>query len=255
MESSDFVRPGGARTYWERVATTKWGAYTTDVEKRGILKAHSLSGKPTVALEIGCEGGRWSKLLTDLGWQMTCTDIDEGILAICKQRIPTANCILVNPHDVQLPLASESVDLILCVEVNPVIQSSWFIDEAFRVLGNGKLVVGLSWNMLSLRGLFSHMVDLLRNGHDWYKTVYPFWRRKLRDVGFHILYEEGFCWFPFHRASDSVLVPFFVALEEKLGLRKLAAISPWILFVAQKQSSFHLEKYNASVFLPKRVRI
>lgn len=33
-------------TYWEKVAKTAWGSYITDVEKRVILKADDLAGKP-----------------------------------------------------------------------------------------------------------------------------------------------------------------------------------------------------------------
>ena len=51
-----------------------------------------------------------------------------------------------------------------------------------------------------------------------------------------MLYEEGFCWFPFRRASNSIFIPYVTSLEKKLGLRKLVVISPWIVFIAQKSS-------------------
>ena len=73
----------GQVTKWERVATTRWGAYVSDVEKRAILRGHHLAGTPRTALEIGCEGGRWSKMLNDLGWQMICADINSEALAVC----------------------------------------------------------------------------------------------------------------------------------------------------------------------------
>ncbi|GJQ22980.1 MAG: methyltransferase domain-containing protein [Planctomycetia bacterium] len=96
MMTYDGEQFGHTNTHWEKVAGTRWGAYTTEVEKRAILKAHDLSGESQTAIEIGCEGGRWSKLLTNLGWNMICVDINEAVLKICKKRIPTANCILVN---------------------------------------------------------------------------------------------------------------------------------------------------------------
>ena len=52
------------------VRTTRWGSYSTEVEKQAIFKANDLAGKPTTALEIGCDGGRWSMLLAKLGWQI-----------------------------------------------------------------------------------------------------------------------------------------------------------------------------------------
>ena len=227
---------GHDNTYWEKVATTRWGAYVTDIEKRAILMAHDLSGKPATALEVGAEGGRWSKLLADLGWSILCTDIDGKSLALCKKRMPTANCILVRPDENKLPCESGSVGLLLCIEVAPVIQADWFAGEAFRVLQNDGLLVGVFWNRLSLRGYFSHMRSTLKGDFDWYKISYPLWRRMLLSSGYSLLYEEGYCWLPFGRASNSIFVPFFVRLEKYLGLRKLASISPWIVFIAQKSS-------------------
>lgn len=55
----------GEDTYWERVARSSWGSYITEVEKR-------LRTAATTALVVGCGGGRWSRLLVDLGWNMVC---------------------------------------------------------------------------------------------------------------------------------------------------------------------------------------
>lgn len=234
------TRFGHDTTYWEKVASTRWGASIIDIEKRVILKAHDLSRKPATALEIGAEGGRWSKLLKELGWSMICTDTNEKTLAICKRRIPTANCILVRPDENKLPCESESVSLLLCIEVAPVIQADWFISEAFRVLQNDGLIVGVFWNLLSFRGFFVHTRSYFTDNFDYYKLSYHSWRMKLLCIGYSILYEEGYCWFPFRRASNSVFVPYFVCLEKWLGLRKLVSISPWIIFIAKKSSKGHL---------------
>lgn len=233
---------GDNTTYWEKVASTSWGTSITDIEKRAILKAHDFSRRPAGALEIGAEGGRWSKLLTDLGWSMICTDIDDKTLAVCMKRVPTSSCILVSSDDNKLPCGSESVRLLLCIEVAPVIQADWFTSEAFRVLQNDGLIVGVFWNLLSLRGFLAHARSLFTGNFDYYKLYYPFWRRKLlcRGSGYSILYEEGYCWFPFRRDSNSVFVPYFVRLEKWLGLRKLTLISPWIVFIARKSSKGHL---------------
>jgi ubiquinone/menaquinone biosynthesis C-methylase UbiE len=238
--SSDDVQPAGDKTFWEGVAESRWGAYVSDIEERAILKAHDLCRKPATALEIGCEGGRWSKVLADLGWNMICTDINDQTLTICKKRIPQANCILVKPDDNELPCESESVALLLSIEVAPVIKADWFINEAFRVLQNGGLMVGVFFNLLSFRGLFAHTASLLTGTFGYYSLSYPSWRKKLLSNGYSVLYEEGYCWFPFRRASNSVFVPYFVRIEKELGLRKLVRISPWIVFIAQKASRGHL---------------
>lgn len=223
------------KTYWEKVSNTRWGAYTTDIARSTILRGHNLLGGPATALEIGCEGGRWSRLLTDLGWNMVCTDVNEKVLKICQKRIPTANCILVNPDSTKIPCESNSLSLILCIEVAPVIQSDWFINEAFRTLKNNGLIVGVFWNLLSFRGLFVHLKDSISSRSEWYNITYRFWKKDLLNKDFSILYEEGYCWFPFPRDSNSVFVPFFTQLEKRMRLHKLSTFSPWIAFIAQKK--------------------
>lgn len=232
-------------TFWEKVAaSTRWGAYTTEIEKRVILKAHDLSREPGRALEIGVEGGRWSALLTDLGWSMICTDINENTLAICKERIPSASCILVRTDEKRLPCESESIGLLLCIEVSPVMQADWFISEATRVLQNDGIMVGVFMNLLSFRGFFAHMRSSFKGEYDYYELAYPSWRMQLLGRGYSMLYEEGFCWFPFNRTSNSVFVPYFVRLEKWFGLNKLAIISPWIAFIAKKTPKRPLSQFT-----------
>jgi hypothetical protein len=77
-------------TMLEVVATTRWGRYTTEVAENALLAATEIAGTPGAALEVGCEGGRWSRLLSNMGWALTCTDIDADVLAVCQQLVPTA---------------------------------------------------------------------------------------------------------------------------------------------------------------------
>ncbi|MBI1794110.1 MAG: class I SAM-dependent methyltransferase [Chloroflexi bacterium] len=222
-------------TYWENVAKSKWGSYITEVEERVLFKADELSVKPANALDVGCEGGRWSKLLTDLGWDMICADIDPNALAICQKRIPKAKCILVKEEDTTLPCESESVNLLLCIDIISVLGSDWFRPEAFRVLQDGGMVVGVFKNKLSFRGYFQHLIAPMKGEFDYYKAAYPNWRHKFCRQGFKMLYQEGICWFPFTRDSNSPFVSICTRLEYYLGLRRLASLSPWIVFLAQKR--------------------
>jgi SAM-dependent methyltransferase len=226
-------------TYWERIATTKWGQYTSQVEEQAILQAHRLAPEVRTVLEVGCEGGRWSRMLSDLGWDVVCTDIDTSALDICQERIPSANCILVDPTDSTLPCETESLGLILCVEVYPVLESQWFLPEAHRTLARGGLIVGVALNKRSLRGLAIKARDLRRppdvHGYRHYQISYSSWKKEAQEQGFEMLHERGFCWFPFRRDSNSSLVPAFTRLERALRLPRLPALSPWIVFIAQKR--------------------
>jgi SAM-dependent methyltransferase len=222
-------------THWETVARTRWGGYTSDVARHMIELAHDLSPRTTSALDIGCDGGRWCRFLWELGWEVTGTEINEASLNLLKKRIPAAECILVQPEDDTIPCKSNAFDLVLCIDVVAVIQSQWFMDEIFRVMRPNGLLVGVFHNLYSFRGIFLHFKAVLLGKFDYYKIDYPSWKIKLIDKGFQIMDEVGYCWFPFPRASNSVLVPYFTRLEKALGLRKLINVSPWIAFIAQKK--------------------
>jgi SAM-dependent methyltransferase len=226
--------PSQPQTTWETVATTRWGQYTTAVVESAVVAACNIAGAPASALEVGCEGGRWSQFLARRQWSITCTDIDADVLAICRQRVPEAHCVLVSPQSTSLPCPTGSVRLVLCLEVFPVMDSEWFVSEANRALEQGGVLVGVALNRTSIRAVFVRFKEYLHGGKSFYRQAYVKRRVALRDAGFEILLEHGYCWFPFSRASNSRLIPFFTRLERWLLLDRLPRLSPWVVFVARK---------------------
>ncbi|MEM7012737.1 MAG: class I SAM-dependent methyltransferase, partial [Verrucomicrobiota bacterium] len=180
--------PSADLTYWEQIGTTKWGSYTTGIEARAIDRAHSLLPKPTTALEIGCEGGRWSKRLADRGWNMICTDVNRDTLSVCQERIPDARCIHVDEDRRDLPAADNEVDLVLCIEVPPVIHAGWFPGELDRVLRDDGYLVGVFFNNCSARGGLAHRKAERNSSFDFYKLPYAPWRQQLRERGYNIIH-------------------------------------------------------------------
>jgi SAM-dependent methyltransferase len=228
--------PPPPRTYWEKAARTKWGSYITRIERRALREATELARNPGVAVDIGCDGGRWSLELAPRGWKLICADVAQGPLRLCRNRLPSACCIFSDALASGFPCASESVDLLICMEVPGLTHAQPFVDEAFRVLKKRGVLVGTFLNRRSIRGELGHVLKSLRKTWDYYPRAYAPWKRDLGKKGFRVLHQEGICWFPFRRQSNSSLVPFFTGIEKTLGLRKLAFASPWIVFVAQKDS-------------------
>lgn len=230
------IEPTADATRWEQAAATRWGSYITGIERATVLRAHGRAAPPRRALEVGCEGGRWSQLLTELGWTMTCTDVDATTLQACRARLPDATCVLVEPSAETLPCEDGSVNLLLCVEVRQLVQSDFFVPEAARVLAPGGVLVAVAWNLFSLRGLVGASVHRLRGmgPHPFYDRSYRSWERHLRSAGFDVLDRTGMCWFPFGRSSNSRLVPLATKLEGLLQLRRLASLSPWVIVTAQR---------------------
>jgi len=236
--ASDPVSPEeGGMTYWDKVALTRWGSYLTERERGLVLQGIQSAGKPALGIDMGCGSGRWSKLASESGWRMTCIDADQQSLSVCQRNLPQANCLLANPAVHAIPCQSNSAALLLCVEVAPVIDADWFPSEASRVLADGGVLVAVAWNRHSWRGLALRLKYRLAGTRDtgrFYSHPYSRLKERLTAAGFQVLYEEGLCWGPLGRTSNSALVPLFVTLERVLRLNRWVAWSPWVAFIARK---------------------
>jgi ubiquinone/menaquinone biosynthesis C-methylase UbiE len=225
-------------THWDRIAeTTSWGRYLTAVEQDVILRGTSLVGEPGSAIDMGCGSGRWSKLLSDRGWNLTCTDVSEHALSICRRNVPTAKCILTTPRDQVVPAEANSAELVLCIEVVPLIEGDWFLREAHRVLKERGLLIGVYINGRSWRALAWRLKQWLTHGcvsNQFYNAPYSDWKRRLLGSGLTMVHEESCCWGPFSRDSNSPFVPACAKVERALRLHRLVSWSPWVVFIAQK---------------------
>jgi SAM-dependent methyltransferase len=175
-------------------------------------------------------------MLTELGWSMTCTDVNAEMLAVCAARLPGARCVLADADASFLPFPDRSALLVLCLEVEPVVHSDWFPAEVARVLRSEGELVGVAWNRWSARGLATSTITRLRGRgrHPYYRHSYRTWRRRMEAAGLQMIEERGLCWFPFSRASNSSLVPLAAAIEERTRLWKLPSLSPWVIFTARQ---------------------
>ena len=246
MSSSGSTAGLHDETYWERAARTRWGAYLTEQEREALELGAAAAGEPALAVEVGCEGGRWSKLLHDKGWRMICMDVDADSLAVCQQRIPEATCVLVDPSDRRIGVDSGTARLLLVFEVAPVSQRPEFPSEAARVLEPGGILVCSYYNPASARGLAYRVLrrlESMRRGSTDSPRFHPgfyegdsyrAFRAALRQHGFQILRETGVSWFPFSRESNSRLIPPSTRLEQGLGLRRVPSLSPIDLLVARR---------------------
>lgn len=222
--------------FWEPVASLRWGQYISSIERQAIDFALQQIESPGEALEVGAEGGRWSKILADRGWQLTCTDINANALDVCQARIPEANCVLVDRNSTSFPCESNSISMLLAIEVHEMVEQDWFVLEAARVLTDHGLFVGVFQNKQSWRALLRNLKPESNGGFKHYTASYAAWRTDMRKHGFEMLLEVGLCWMPFGRMSNSSLIPVAVEIEKRIGLRRLPKWSPWIVFVAKRIS-------------------
>lgn len=226
-------------TYWERAATTRWGRYLTDAERRNLLAAMALVTRDGAqAMEVGCEGGRWSRYLLDRGWSVTGTDIDPNVLETCQERLPAMSTVLVSVDDERIPAETGSLDFLLVYEVQTVMQAGWFPAEAARVLKPGGVLAFTMHNPMSARGLVYLILNRTglrrRSGHYYEGPSYRALRHAFRCQGLEPVREEGVAWFPFQRESNSALIPTVAKIEKVTGLRRLVSVSPWVIGTARR---------------------
>jgi SAM-dependent methyltransferase len=224
---------------WERLmAQTRYGRYADGVEStmmRYVLAQHPTPG---VLFDVGCEGGRWSKVFADCGWQILATDVDSGVLRVCQSRIPSARCVLADSQSRRLVAENDSIDIALCIEVGPVIHADWAVSEFSRVVKRGGRLVGVCWNRASWRGFLYHNVPSLRSSGSnpmvGFPIKYQNFRRQMIENGFRFEKELGYAWGPFRRSSNSLPVSLWATLERLSGLQHFISAAPMIAFVAQK---------------------
>jgi SAM-dependent methyltransferase len=140
----------------------------------------------------------------------------------------------VRDDERKLPIDTASMDLVICIEVG-VIEEEWFLLEASRVLKPGGIFVGTVWNVLSWRGMAANLKNKLSKKQTFYKRSYLSLRRRLQRSDFEVRAEQGYCWAPFGRHSNSCIVPLATAIERRFGLRRLPRLSPWVIFTAVRK--------------------
>lgn len=224
----------GTVAYWDWLNGRRWGRYITAEETAAIDRAAESAPPGGAALDVGAGSGRFTRHLLDRGWSVTSVDVDPDAIRRCSERNPEAEVLQIDEGSDRLPAPDGSTSLVVCIEVRAVVHSDWFLPEVRRVLVPGGRLVAVTWNRVSLRGVFAGAVSQRRDGvpHPHYQVTYREWRRRLELAGLEVVAEQGLCWFPFGRASDSRLVPLGAAVERHLGLARLPSLSPWVLVTA-----------------------
>lgn len=223
-----------ASDLWDKQADLRWGRYISKIEvdaiNRGVQLVDPNCTQPA-ALDIGCEAGRWTELLIDNDFDVTATEICPDKVAACQLRNPKAKCVCVSTEDAFLPIEDNSVDIVICIEVE-VAETDWFVPEVKRVLRDSGVVVFTLNNRQSYRGRLSLFKSWIKGDEYFYHTSFSEVRDMLTKHNFEISWAHGFCWLPFGRLSDSPLIPPLTFLESLFQFRRVTKFSPWVAVVA-----------------------
>lgn len=98
--------------------------------------------RPAAALDLGCGRGEWLELLGEAGFVASGVDLDEGMLAACRER--ALNVEMADAVTSLRALPDDSVALVSAfhlVEHMPFAEVQTLIREALRVLQPGGLLI------------------------------------------------------------------------------------------------------------------
>lgn len=121
-------------------------------------------------LELGCGTGHWSEHLSDMGFNVTATDISEAMLAIALKK-NLENVSFLNADANNLPFNNESYNTLVSITMLEFVEDvNKVLAEMYRVLKpNGLLVLGCL-NINSELGKQKHKDDTFKNAKFFTKT-------------------------------------------------------------------------------------
>ncbi|HEY40945.1 MAG TPA: class I SAM-dependent methyltransferase [Dehalococcoidia bacterium] len=234
-ENGPHLEPG--QYFWDFAAKTAVGQYITEREDEFLRRCLvDFPNKPKVIVDAGAGSGRFETLLASFASWVITTEIDQSLVHRLSQAGNNVLPLLVSDTAKCLPLADDSVDCVVCMEVPALAEQNWFYAECLRVLRPGGAIIVSVTNRLSWKGALAVLRPkrYVRKHARYYQRTIRDVRLTLKRDGFAIRRVAGLNWIPFPHASDSPLVRPVVVLEKTIGLHRLNCLSPWVLVEARK---------------------
>lgn len=159
---------------YDKYYSSSIGSRIDRIEKE-VVAGYLLSASRQPVLELGCGTGHWSQFLSEMGFNITATDISEVMLTIANRK-NIKNVSFQRADASNLPFCNESFETIVSItmlEFTGKIQK--VLDEIFRILKpNGSLILGCL-NINSELGKAKDNDESFRNAHFFSKD-------ELKDV-------------------------------------------------------------------------
>lgn len=232
-------RPAGPFDYyWDTVEPAALSGYITTMEGAFIERClDRLGPRPDLVVDAGAGSGRFTRMLAARSRHVIATEMVPQLIEMLTAIGRNVSARLSEPGAVALPVEAGSADMVIAIDVADFTQNPAFHREVQRALRPGGAFVTTLQNRTSWKGL----IGRFRTEHHRAEidAVYYTWAlgdltASLRDAGLEIERMLGFNWLPFTRDSDSALVKPLARLEGALQLRRLPALSPWVLVSARK---------------------
>lgn len=168
--------------------TSDQGKVIDDLEKQAIIELMKPIN-PGKMLEIGCGTGHWTELFSEMGFQITATDVSPAMMSQAKKKL-IPNVIFLEADVCQLPFQDnyfDQVATITALEFCGNIQQAF--SEIKRVLKpDGWLIIG-SLNADSILGKTKDSDSVFKHAELMTK---PEFERHLQTIGKPTIIESVF---------------------------------------------------------------
>jgi ubiquinone/menaquinone biosynthesis C-methylase UbiE len=218
--------------YYPDIAnSTVMGKYLTKKEQElinAILEKEYLHD--LLLLDIGGGSGRFAIPLNSKGINVVVLDSSANALELLKNK--QRNISSFRGDGEKLPFKPNTFDIVIVIEtIEHIVNKEGFLEECNKVLKEEGILIITMLNKLSYKMLHPNR----RKRPNFYWATYNKFTNLLRSKGFNIEKSFGFNWVPANRHSNSLLIPYFAALENLLRLKYLPFVSPWVIISARKK--------------------
>ncbi|GAB3961731.1 hypothetical protein GCM10028805_61280 [Spirosoma harenae] len=222
---------------WDYLYSTAYNNRTGRYKSRKQLQfiLDNLNDNSTDILDVAGGSGRFAIPLLNYSNTITVIDINENAIEILKSRSQKINVVC---NDFLNEKFNNKYSSIICIEAVCYFEDIKFFFKKIHSLLNedGKIVFTYT-NTSSWRYFMRRVKGWVSDESSYSDVSINELKSILADCQLEIDAMEGMNWIPLPLTSNSILVDFFVLIEEKLNLKRWKSQSPWLLISAKKKNT------------------
>ncbi|MBD2700702.1 class I SAM-dependent methyltransferase [Spirosoma sp. BT702] len=206
------------------------GRYKSKTQLNFIIK--NLNRNALRILDVAGGSGRFAIPLLEYSNDITVIDINQSAIDILKYRNQKISAICGDFLATEL---NKTYSTIVCIEALCYFSNIQdVISKMNKLLDDRGNIIFTYTNTDSWRYWLRKLKALAGGESSYYDVNLSALKKILNDCQFEIEAVEGMNWIPLPLTSNTILVDFFVFLEQKLNLKNWQSQSPWLLISARK---------------------
>lgn len=193
--SHDNIDPEQYETRHERTPRDSYlGAYWRPL----IASAISKYCKDKMVLDLGCGTGAYTRLIAENTDHVLGLDISKVMLNYTKSKHPDSELALADVH--HIPLATESIDIVVCIGLFEYIERATVLEEINRVLKPDSIAIIMCPSKYSAARMTAKIIcKILGREYPCIEPSYSEMLRLFKQSGLRVIesrMDDGLIWLP-----------------------------------------------------------